>query len=128
LGIRSDFVNGCWLGGELDSTDATEASKIPSEGCDTVTAGGFLKLGNQSGVRACASGWAAKPKSWGISELEGRRMEATQWNDTYLYQLIDGEWVEDLNLEKDACQILGAFHCWKRMVSTVFLSLDDPAR
>jgi hypothetical protein len=52
-------------------------------------------------------------------------MSAMQQNDAYLYQLIDDGWVEqDQNLEKDARQNLGAFHCWKRTTSTVSLSLD----
>jgi hypothetical protein len=93
-----------------------------------MTVGGILKLGNQSGVRVCDSVSVTKAKSWDISELEGHGTDAVK-NDAYLYQLIDAGWVEqDLNLEKDARQNHGAFHCWKKMVSTASLSLDNLAQ
>jgi hypothetical protein len=108
LEIFSGLVEGRWMGGEPDAAGVVEVSRTGGTGCDTVTVGGTLKLGNQSGVRVCDAVLAAKAKSWGISKLEGK--DAKQQNDAYRCQLIDAGWVEqDLKLEKSV--VLGAFHC-----------------
>ena len=113
--------------GGPDAAGVVEASGMGGRGCDIVTVGGTLKLGNHSGVRVCDSVLATKAKSWGISKLEAE--DVIQLNDAYRCQLIDAGWVEqDLNLEKGAVQNLGAFHCWKGMISTASLSLDDLAQ
>ena len=58
--IFSGLIKGCRMGGEPDAAGVVEASGTEGRGCDTVTVGGTLKLGNQSGVRVCGSATKAK--------------------------------------------------------------------
>lgn len=66
----SGLVEGRGTGSELDAAGVVEASGTGGRGCDTVTVGGTLKLGNQSGERVCDAVLATKAKSWEISKLE----------------------------------------------------------
>jgi hypothetical protein len=43
------------MGGKPDAAGIVEASGRGGRACDTVTVGGTLELGNQSGVRVCGS-------------------------------------------------------------------------
>jgi len=60
------------MGGEPDAAGVVEAIGMGGRGCDTVTVGGALRLGNQSGVRVCDSVLTTKAKSWEISKPEGK--------------------------------------------------------
>ena len=72
LGILNGPIESCCRGGEPEAAGVVEASGTGGKGYDTVTVGGALKLGNQSGVRVCNSVLATKAKSWEISKLEGK--------------------------------------------------------